>query len=86
MNTHTVNPIRGSTAASALPPPRTAPPGAGPRPDLDPDHPRHRLGEMLRAAGVFLDTAFRVVVLGADGTRHSGPLGAGIPRQGRGEH
>lgn len=61
------NPIRGSTASSALSPPRT-------------DRPRHTLGSVLRAAGVFIDTAFRVVVLGADGTpeRSAG----GIPRQG----
>lgn len=78
MSTHTVNPIRGSTASSALPPPRTAPPGERTAPDGG--HPKHTLGSVLRAAGVFLDAAFRVVVLGSEGTPDRGP---GIPRQGR---
>jgi hypothetical protein len=78
MSTHTVNPIRGSTASSALPPPRTAQTGGHTAPVGG--HPRHTLGSALHAAGVFLDTAFRVVVLGSDGTPDRGP---GIPRQGR---
>ena len=78
MSTHTVNPIRGSTASSALPPPRTAPHGEHTVP-ADGHH-RHTLGSVLRAAGVLLDTAFRVIVLGSDGTPDRRP---GIPSQGR---
>lgn len=76
MSTHTGNPIRGSTASSALPPPRT-------EPDPASAHPRHTLGDVLRAVGVFLDSAFRVAVLGSDGTWQPDPPRGGIPGQGR---
>ncbi len=84
MATNTLNPIRGSTASSAVPAPRSpgAPPGRGrsAADDAALPPPRHRLGDLLRAIGVFADTAFRVVVLGTDGTRQPDPPG-GIPRQ-----
>ncbi len=60
MVTTTFTPIRGSTAM-----------GAADAPD-DPvrrTHPRHILGSTMRAIAVFADTAFRVVVLGGDGTK-----------------
>lgn len=66
-----VNPIRGSTAASGVPAPRL--------PDGHP-LPHHRLADTMRAIGVFADTAFRVVVLGADATRQPD-----IPPRGRTE-
>ncbi len=75
MGTHTVHSIRGSTASSALPGPRD-PTGAP-----DADRPRRGLGSLLRAAGVYLDTAFRVVVLGTDGTAHPSGREPEIPRQ-----
>jgi hypothetical protein len=59
MSTETVHPIRGSTASAAGVPGQRDP-GAHP--------PRHPVGNALRAVGVFLDTAFRVVVLGTDAT------------------
>lgn len=65
MTAETVHPIRGSTAYSAIPGPRE--PGAPPG-DAD-GHRGRRLGAALRAIGVLVDTAFRVVVLGTDGTR-----------------
>jgi hypothetical protein len=74
MGTNTVNPIRGSTASCAVPAPRRPPAGR---------LPHHRLGSALRAVGVFADTAFRVVVLGADGTRQPDPP-RDIPPQGAG--
>jgi hypothetical protein len=72
MSTDTVHPIRGSTASSAVPGPRAGegPPGQPPPADHVPSHP---VGNALRAVGVFLDTAFRVVVLGTDGTRQPDP-------------
>lgn len=35
--------------------------------------PRRRLGNALRAVGIFAETAFRVVVLGTDGDRPADP-------------
>ncbi|WP_328914023.1 MULTISPECIES: hypothetical protein [unclassified Streptomyces] len=35
----------------------------------NPDHPRHRLGNALRAVRVFAATAVEVVILGSGGTR-----------------
>ncbi len=81
MTAETMHPIRGSTASGALPGPRT--PGAPPGPPAGPGPvpPRHGLGAALHAVGVFLDTAFRVVVLGTDGTRQPdpGPADPGRP-------
>ncbi len=90
MATNMVNPILGSTASCAVPAPRSpgAPPGPGAASSTGPTaapadaHPRHRLGDALRAIGVFLDTAFRVVVLGTDGTKpgpQPGPKDPGAP-------
>ncbi|MCQ4085096.1 hypothetical protein NGB36_32165 [Streptomyces sp. RB6PN25] len=56
MTATALTPIRGSTAV-------------GPPPTVDHKHSRHLIGSTLRAIGVFADTAFRVVVLGTDGTR-----------------
>ena len=91
MGTETVHSIRGSTASSAVPGPRTfdGPPGPPHEPGEppEPDRTRHPVGDALRAVGVFLDTAFRVVVLGTDGTRQSDPprrpVIADRPRRGR---
>jgi hypothetical protein len=61
MATTTFTPIRGSTAI-----------GPADAPDDDSarrTHPRHLLGSAMRAIGVFADTAFRIVVLGTDGTK-----------------
>ncbi|MBY8884930.1 hypothetical protein K7472_08725 [Streptomyces sp. PTM05] len=83
MATNTLNPIRGSTAISALSAAARAEggPSAPATPSADRgDHPRHVLGSALRAVGVFVDTAFRVVVLGTDGTKQ--PDLSRIPRQG----
>lgn len=90
MTAHTRR-IRGSTPAAS------ASPGAGPvagttAPDrarkqaADPASPppagaRHRLGTALRAVGVFADTAFRVVVLGADGVKEPGETDAATGRR-----
>lgn len=60
MATTTFTPIRGSTAMGAA----DAPGGPAPR-----THPRHVLGSTMRAIGVFADTAFRIVILGTDGTK-----------------
>jgi hypothetical protein len=51
----TLHPIRGSTAI-----------GPDHAPESGRDHPRHLIGSAMRAIGVFADTVFRVVVLGAD--------------------
>ncbi|MDF3292854.1 MULTISPECIES: hypothetical protein [Streptomyces] len=59
MATTTFTPIRGSTAMGAADAPESA----------RRTHPRHILGSTMRAIGVFADTAFRVVILGGDGTR-----------------
>jgi hypothetical protein len=56
MTAATLAPIRGSTAI-------------GPPPTADRKHSHHLIGNTLRAIGVFADTAFRVVVLGTDGTQ-----------------
>ncbi len=73
MTAETMSPIRGSTASSAIPGPRT--PGAppGPTPPRPAGQARSGLGNALRVIGVFVDTAFRVVVLGTDGTRQPDP-------------
>ncbi|MCQ4046265.1 hypothetical protein ACFOSC_26795 [Streptantibioticus rubrisoli] len=60
MATTTFTPIRGSTAMG----PADAPGDSARR-----THPRHLLGSAMRAIGVFADTAFRIVVLGTDGTK-----------------
>lgn len=73
MSTQIAHPALGSTAVSAVPGPRAsgvppgrpAPPAAG--------HPRHLVGSALRAVGVYLDSAFRVAVLGIEGTRQPEP-------------
>ncbi|MCW2873477.1 hypothetical protein [Actinacidiphila oryziradicis] len=54
MATASVNPPRGSTALRAE--------------AAHHQHPYLRLGAAFRAIRVFADTAFRVVVLGTDGT------------------
>jgi hypothetical protein len=54
--TITLTPIRGSTAI-------------GPSLTVSRRRPRHLIGSTLHAIGVFADTAFRVIVLGTDGTR-----------------
>jgi hypothetical protein len=56
MTATTFTPLLGSTAVGR-------PSTAGRK------HTRHPIGSALRAIGVFADTAFRVVILGADGTR-----------------
>ncbi|MDF2261230.1 hypothetical protein [Streptantibioticus ferralitis] len=60
MATTTFTPIRGSTAMGAPDDSGTAARRA---------HPRHLLGSTMRAIGVFADTAFRIVILGTDGTK-----------------
>ncbi|CCB75144.1 MULTISPECIES: hypothetical protein [Streptomycetaceae] len=60
MATTTLPPLRGSTAIGD-PAAATGPAARDRR-----GHPRHLLGSTMRAIAVFADTAFRVVVLGAD--------------------
>jgi len=80
MTTNADIPTRGSTACSAVPPARrpAAAPGGAPRPAAPGPAPaRHPLGAALHAVGVYLDTAFRVVVLGTDGLHR--PDGDPVP-------
>jgi hypothetical protein len=60
MATTTFTPIRGSTAMGAA---------EAPDDSVRRTHPRHILGSTMRAIGVFADTAFRIVILGGDGTK-----------------
>ncbi|MGW7004990.1 hypothetical protein ACWGCW_19830 [Streptomyces sp. NPDC054933] len=60
MATTTFTPIRGSTAMGAVDASGTSARRA---------HPRHLLGSTMRAIGVFADTAFRIVILGTDGSK-----------------
>ncbi len=79
MATSTLHPIRGSTAIGAIPAP-----GEPAAPERR-SSPRHLIGSTIRAIGVFADTAFRVVILGADAAdaaRQPDPPGIPAARDG----